>query len=85
MSDKLYRLVPYNFDALEPYVIVGRREMLVEVVPDYEAAAEAVEQQARKFPTQPTPSGSIGWGATPMELATVAVAAALEGDNDEPV
>ena len=38
MSDKLYRLVPYNFDALEPYVIVGRREMLVEVVPDYEAA-----------------------------------------------
>ena len=40
MSD-LYRIVPYNFDALEPYVIVGRREMLVEVVPDYEAAIRA--------------------------------------------
>ena len=80
MSD-LYREAKYKPDstALEDGAM---NKWVVEVVPDYEAAAEAVEQQARKFPTQPTPSGSIGWGATPMELATVAVDAALEGSNE---
>ena len=67
MSD-LYRIVPYNFDALEPYVIVGRREMLVEVVPDYEAAANAIRSyNPDKFPA---------W-----KIAEYAVDAALKGDK----
>ena len=31
--NELYRIVPYDPDALDPTVIVGRREMLVKVEP----------------------------------------------------
>ena len=33
----LYRIVPYDFETEDESVFVGRREMLVKVVPDYEA------------------------------------------------
>ena len=34
----LYRIVPYDFETEDESVFVGRREMLVKVEPDFEAA-----------------------------------------------
>ena len=71
MSDKLYRIVPYDYDSIDPHVIVGRREMLVEVVPDYEAAESELVRGLE--------SAGVLW----YKLVRRIVDAALKG-TDEP-
>ena len=69
----LYRIVPYDFETEDESVFVGRREMLVKVVPDYEAATKEINDWAYE------PEGS----STVSEAAQRVLAAALEGSNDE--
>ena len=69
MSEKLYRIVPYDYDPSDESVSVGRREMLVEVEPDYEALALVLDD--------------IFHGNKQRHSATDVMNAALEGTDDE--
>ena len=67
----LYRIVPYNYETEDEPVFVGGRQMLVKVVPDYEAAADAV--------------GNLWYRASKparKEQAKEIVDAALEGNSE---
>ncbi len=57
----------------------GSRE---EVVIDYQAATQAVEDKIRQFPVWPHAPGSVGWGATIEEVAEAAIDAALHLEKE---
>ena len=66
MTDKLYRIVPYDYDPEALAIHVGARSMLIAVEPDYEAAYDLLQNKQY-----------VSWNAVEE-----AVDAALEGNND---
>ena len=77
---KLYRIVPYDPEAHAPTVIIGRREMLVEVVPDYEAAAAVLYAYGNFRHGKQT---ELEVSMFIAEVVKPVVDGALEGNNDE--